>query len=182
VRKKYFFVFIVVAFFFIGFILIDQNKQEIPKSEQVVDRLMNKVVSILGKKYKLQARAIKIAMPGGVINLLGFHFTIQGPLTKEELRLILVSCAQDFLSIVNSDAEIRPYLIHYPFTLNNIDITLFLVDSFKEDLDDPYIGIAGIANGKLDYLTLITTDIPKIKTRTEESYEEALNTLKTENS
>jgi len=117
-------------------------------------------------------------MPGGVINLLGFHFTIQGPLTKEDLRPVLVNCAKDFLSIVNNDADVRSYLIHYPFTMNNIDVSLFLVDSSRMRLDDPYIGIAGIANGKLDYLTLVTTDIPEIKTSIEESYEDALKLLK----
>ncbi len=107
--------------------------------------------------------ATNVSMPGGIVKLLGLDFQVRGPLLREEIRKILIESVHDFLVYVNSDAAVRPYLENYPFEIKNVEITLFFIDAQGLELDDPYIGIAGISRGRLDYQILITIDdIPSV--------------------
>jgi len=45
-------------------------------------------------------------------------------------------------------------------------------------LDHPHIGIASIRKNELEYLTFVTTNIPKVKDCFEESYDDAIKALK----
>ena len=161
-----------IIFLFTG--CVDSKMREIPKSDQAVNHLFERSARSIEKKYKMKAIGTVVAMPEGVVKELGLSFQIQGPLIKEEIRKILITSAKDFLQIVNSDEAVRPYLTKYPFEIKNVEITLFLVDSQGIGLDDPYIGVAGLSRGELDYQILVTTHIPKIKCESVESYEEAL--------
>ena len=147
----------------------------IPESEQAVGALLSKIKRSLEEKYRIKAIGTSISMPGGDVRELGLDFQIQGPLSREETREILIGLAHDFIAYVNSDERVRPYLKYYPFTVDNVDIGLFFIDSKGYELDDPYIGIARISSGKLIYKILFTIDdIPKLRSSFEESYEEAL--------
>ena len=69
-------------------------------------------------------------MPEGVINNLGILFQVKRKLSIEQAREILVDCVQEFLTEINSNEEIRPYLENFPFTSKNIHIALL---TFAED-------------------------------------------------
>ncbi len=154
----------------------DANSK-IPKNELSVSDLLNKIAGSLEQKYHMQVVGIAISMPRGVVKELGLDFQIQGPLSREDIRKILVYSAQEFLALVNADKVIKPYLQNQLFEIKDIDISLFMINSRDQGLDDPYIGIAGIANGRLIYKKLLTTDVPSIKSEFEESYEEAIQAL-----
>lgn len=164
------------AFLLIGF-KISMSTDQIPDSECVVNKLLGQIANHLSKKFNMNPIATNVAMPREVVKLLGLNFQLVGPLTKEELRKILVNSAQDFLSSINADKDIQSYLERIPFQINNIGITLFIIDSTGIEVDHPFIGIAKIREGKIEYLTLITTDIPNLKTEEKETYEEALKAL-----
>ncbi|MFZ0565164.1 MAG: hypothetical protein WAM28_03165, partial [Chlamydiales bacterium] len=135
----------------------------------------------LGSQYEMNPIATNVAMPGGIVKLMGLDFQICGPLTKENIRKILISSAQELLLNINSNTEIRPYLETYPFTIKNVEMNLFILDSSRIRLDHPHIGIAGIVDGGLDYLTLVSIEnIPKKITESQETYEEAIKTLENE--
>ncbi|PJD93787.1 MAG: hypothetical protein CK425_12420 [Parachlamydia sp.] len=155
-----------------------QNGEDRSSRGQVVNDLLYRIENSFEKKYKINAIATNISMPGGVVKLLGLDFQMLGPLSKEEIRKILITLSEEFLVFVNSDEAIKPYLKNYPFRIENIGITLFFIDSQRMDLDDPYIGIAEISRGFLEYKILITIDdIPSFKSTSKESYEEALEAL-----
>ena len=83
--------------------------------------------------------------------------------------------------MVNEDLELKPLLETYPFTANNVDIALFIIDDTGRGQRDPYISMAGVRNGKLDYVILVQIDgIPTVKDEFFESYEDALKALKNE--
>ncbi|MCW3109842.1 MAG: hypothetical protein JWQ09_4348 [Segetibacter sp.] len=153
---------------------------EMPKSETAVNNLLKQISISIKKKYGIKAIATNVAMPGGNIQLLGLDFQMIGPLPKEEIRKTLIQLAQEFLVCMNSNEAIKPYLETYPCGIKNIEITLFFVDSQGKDLDDPYIGIAAISRGKLNFKTIGEKDnIPSVKQRFEETYEEAVQALET---
>lgn len=177
---KFLFTQIYLCLTFICLIGCTTNQDEqyaIPKSEQAVNNLLDKIAVSLRKEYKMKPVATNVAMPGGVVKLLGLDFQIIGPLSRDEIRKVLIESAQDFLACVNSDEAVRPYLENYPFEIKNIEIILFVIGSKGIRLDDPYIGIAGMSYGKLFYETLITTDIPTTKSEFKETYEEAVQAL-----
>ena len=69
----------------------------------------------------------------------------------------------------------------------NIGITIFLIDSSGIGLYEPHISVASISKGELQYKimalkydTVINMDIPYIKSASTETYEEAINALKTQ--
>jgi len=155
-----------------------QNDENISGSEHAVNTLLDRIAHSFEKKYKINPMATNVAMPGGIVKLLGLDFQMRGPLSKEEIRKILITLGEDFLVFVNSDENIKPYLKNYPFRIENIEITLFFLDLKRMELLDPYIGIAEISGGPLNYKILTRTDsILSIKSASEESYEEALQAL-----
>lgn len=151
----------------------------IPQSDLIVDKILGDAATILKKKYKIRPAGMNVAMPSGIINLLGIHFQTSKALSKEEARKILVGSAQQLLGMINESQEIRPFLKVYPFTMENIDITLFINDSNGNEVEETGIGIASIKRGRVEYVTISTiNDIPTYKNTDLESYEEALKILK----
>ena len=150
----------------------------IPESEKAVDDLIGQVVPSLSKKYKMKAFGTAIAMPGGTVKGLGLRFHLLGPLSVEALRKILVEAGNDFLQLVNADERVRPFLEVYPFTLDRIEVVLFLIDSKRFDLESPDVGTARIRNGVLSYEWILRVK-GRLTTQKElkESYAEALKAL-----
>lgn len=105
-------------------------------------------------------------------------FEIQGPLTKDQLRNILVYSVEECLSAVNNNEEIRPYLIVYPFTPQEIEIVLYVKGKRGGDIYDPDIGVASERQGKLEYMITDKTDTFKYKLTDTESYEDALKIVR----
>lgn len=161
-----------------GFKLFNDQEFKPSKCELSVNRILNKTSKILKDRYEMNPIATNVAMPGGIVKLMGIDFQIRGPLTKEEIRKILVDCAQELLSSINTDNEIEYYLKTNPFEINNIEINLFMLDSSRRRVNHPHIGIAGIRDGELDYLTLVTLgDVPKKISECQETYDEAIKIL-----
>lgn len=150
------------------------EKCVIDPDEQAVNKVVARNSKALAKKYHMRPFAIGVAMPGGDIQYLELKFQIYGPLSKNEIRKILLDAAHDFLADINSDEELCCYLKNNSFSIENVGITLFLIDASGIGLNDPDIGIAGIGKGELRYLTLIATDSPPIQSRCYETYEEAM--------
>ena len=139
-------------------------------------RIREQLAQKLSKKYHMTTIGEVIAIPDHVLNLLGLRFQIQGPLTKDELRNILVDCVEELLCAVNSNKEIRPYLKNYPFTPQNIDIALFIDGLDGRDVSSPNIGIAAASGNKLFFYTKKPSEEYRYITE-EETYEDALKSL-----
>jgi hypothetical protein len=148
------------------------------EAEKAVNHLISEIELKLTKKYHMRTTGIVVGMPGGIVKELGIKFQIEGPLSKQALRELLIFSTQDFVDYLNANQKIQPFLEKQPFGIKNVEITLFLIDSSGMNIDHPHIGIAGICRGVLYYLTLKDSDMPPAKTRTEESYEEAIRILR----
>ena len=176
--RKYIVYFICLSLFFTaGFKLSKDTNSRISKREQVTNGILNQAMVLLKKRYKIDPIATNVAMPGGVIRLLGLDFQIVGPLRQERIREILINSAQELLDLINTNSQIKPYLGQFPFTIKNIDINLFILDSDGREINHPEIGIATISEGQLEYLTLAYAEIPKKISESSEPYEEALKIL-----
>jgi len=135
--------------------------------------IQKKAAQEISKKYDLQPCGTTASMPNGVLKMLGIHFAVYRPLTKEEARRLLLKSAQDLLEEINSYPELAEYAPVFPFKIENIEITINCHDHNGSDTFDPYIGFAVIRNGKLIY-RIYEKNGEKMKFEERESYEKAL--------
>lgn len=143
----------------------------------IADEITNDVAKTLCQKYSMRVVGIKGGMAGAV-NVVGLHFQIQGPLTQERLREILIDSEEKFLTAINTNEEIRPYLKQFPFTTNELEIVIFVVDSQGREIFHPSINVVSVYSGKVVYHTLDQDDPYQYKTEIIEKYEDDLAIVK----
>jgi hypothetical protein len=180
--KNHLFCLILVAFIF-GFSMNSYGspRYTISPREKAVNKAMGRNSKMLANKYSMCPSSITVAMPGGDIQYLELAFQIQGPLSSSEIRQILIHSVHDFLADINSDVELCSYFKNPSFTIKDVGITLFLIDSSGRDLKDPEIGVAEISRGELEYYRCDPNDISiNGMVGTKESYEEALKLLESQ--
>ncbi len=94
-------------------------------------------------------------------------------------RELIVYAIREYLSDINSNEEVRPYLHNYPFTAKNVEIRIWIS---KPDRSSPSLGridYISATNGVLDYYTRGEKQYSR-KTICEETYEEALEAVSSE--
>jgi hypothetical protein len=163
---------------FASFISCSYIHPNISEAEKTVDLLIEELEQRLTQKYHLEAIGVSVSMPRGIVKKLGIDFQIQGPISKENLRSIIFNSTRDFVSYVNLNKKITPFLEESPFAIKNVEIHFFVMRSDGYEVEHPHIGTAGIRNGKIEYLTFtIVNNIPKDVTEERETYEEAVKIL-----
>jgi hypothetical protein len=141
--------------------------------------VLNESAIFLQAKYNVRFFGFGIDPVDEFVNMLELNFELDRELRKEEIRLILIEMAQDFLEIINSRKELAPYMINYPFTVKNIDIIICFNHEDGTPIDHPGIGIAAIEHcGILRYTTLDSKHYYHRVTREEEDFEEVLNLIR----
>jgi hypothetical protein len=157
---------------------IMKNNEYIPACYVVLaDQIQADVAKRLSQRYNMRV----VGMGGGLanrVNVLGLSFQIQGVLTKEQLRKILIDCAETFLTAINKNEQIRPFLKKFPFTSNEIEIELFLVDRTGRETFHPDISTAVAKHGELRYNTVDKNNMFVYKSEHVEDYEEAPKLVK----
>ena len=109
---------------------------------------------------------------------MGLSFQIRGSLSKERLRIIIIDCVEEFLTLINANEQLRPHLKNYPFTTKEIEIEIFVVDATGRNVYDPEIMLASSYSGKIWYETVDKDAKFGYKTSTSEDYETALKIVR----
>ena len=93
-----------------------------------------------------------------------------GPVSKDRLREILVDSVEELLKQINADEELRPFLKNYPFTENEVEIELYIVNKHGESLLYPNICIGSAYERSINF----TTNLKQFDYNSEtESFEDA---------
>lgn len=69
----------------------------------------------------------------------------------DEVRKLYVEIAEEYLQRINSNEELRPYLHVYPFTIENLALTLSFEDVAYRIRKDGYVAYAYIPKDNLIY-------------------------------
>lgn len=155
------------------------NGQYVPPDYIVItDEITAQVIKTLTQRHKIKLFGVTQGL-ANCVNELGLSFEILRPQTKESLRKILIDCMEEYLHSVNSNEKIRPFLKKYPFTANEINITIFVVDQKHLEAPYPEIAVAETFMEKVFYRT-VDKKICGYKSTDTESYEEALKIVKDE--
>ncbi len=142
-----------------------------PKYVHLAYGIMNKTAIELNKEKKMELIKIGGAMMHEVEEL-DMSFVFSEKLELKQARELMVFTVSLLLKNVNTNEEIRPYLIHYPFTAK--DLYICLVSS-----QDQYntIDVISSSSGKIRYK--ISGEPMSIQIH-EETYEEALKIIEKE--
>lgn len=152
---------------------------ENPAREAVYNAL-NHLDQISKKKYGLESIGTSVAMPDGVIKRFGLIYELRkGALSRNECRKLFINLVNDYLTFINSDPDIQPYLETRPVTLDNIDPRIHISDPKGYPIAPPNIGAVQIFQGKFEYLVFKGKTIQEIETFVE-TYEEALDRVSKE--
>lgn len=179
--KSIFLASVITLLIFTGFIMAN-SKQEyhLSKGEQLVNSLLAKTARNIKDKYNIKPSGVGVAMPGGPIQEVTLCFDTKHPYTKEQLRALLIKSSAELLRQVNENKEVQEFLKEKPFTIKNIEIIIYNHDEKGFGLKDPQVSVANISQGRLSYSTIDPEDSFKYKREYEESYEEALKALSTD--
>ncbi len=161
-------IFTLFPFYSYSFLSSYSNK------ERVVDSVLKKTSLLLENKYD-----IKTIGTGGrmmnEINELSLAFSTCKPLTIECSRIIIVDCIRQLVHDINSDVNIRPYLIHYPFNESDVDVTIYFNGVEDEDLSK--LSYVAFYCGRINYCKLDPNKLGKELVDKTETFEEALSTV-----
>ena len=95
----------------------------ISPKERIVNEIMAKTIIQLKQQYGLQPFGDGAQMMDEVW-MLALSFIYDKPIDVDGGRVLLVHAVEEFLSQINKDERIRPYLGRYPFVPKNVEIMI----------------------------------------------------------
>ena len=179
---------LILAFIllFTGLLYVFLNSQKdrsidddphISQEEKTVNHILVTTAKIIEQKYNVRVVGSGAAMPGGRIQCFNLEFESNQKLSRESLRVLLLSFAQELLQQINLNRGIRHALVTYPCTVENIRIAIYNRDVNWNRLRDPEISTAEIAHNFLMYRTIDPADRFRFKNQINETYEDALKAV-----
>jgi len=86
--------------------------------------LVNKYLEDTAEKYGFFCEGVKWGMYGGILRLIGPCFVTNEKLDIFKTRKLIVELTVELIDRVNDSEKLRPYLVQYPFTFQNIEMTI----------------------------------------------------------
>ena len=163
-------------------IYCDVNKEEsisVVDKKTVAHSILGNVEEALSKRYHFHPCGVSESThkDDNLYKEMGLWFQLQGPVSKEERR-ILVDSVQEFLHQINTHPDFRQFMYAYPFTPENVDITFFVSDKDRRGVFYPDIAVFSGSRGKINYKTNSPDSKYGYYTDDEETWEEALQEVK----
>ncbi|MCE5319225.1 MAG: hypothetical protein LLG04_17910 [Parachlamydia sp.] len=128
----------------------------------------------------LSAYGVGLSMPDGKIKKLTLYFVTQRKLEVEESRILYITVTQQMLNQINADEGLRFCLDHYPFTVDDLNISLAFEKETGRDVDPPYIAYVAMTRGIIRYVFYDASTDRFFKEQITEPYEEALRIVRSE--
>jgi len=148
---------------------------DLAKEDRIVFDVINETADLIEKKYDASRCGIGMS---GHFKYLEISFQVSKRLNRDEARALLVDCVEEFQNRINSNEKLRPYLKVYPFSYENIGITVFINSSDKKELFHPDIGIAAATSFDFCYKTVDPENTCQFKEIHRETHEEAIAKVK----
>ncbi|MCB1082250.1 MAG: hypothetical protein KDK63_03800 [Chlamydiia bacterium] len=148
---------------------------QVPKHEKLADRITDTV----GKTLKKEKGLSLIGTGGQMmddIKKMSMSFQYFQVVSIEKARELVVYATTEYLSAINSNHEIRPYLNVYPFTLKNVELVVFFVTPDGYNVPKNEISIVAMEKGNVVFYVNDPTD-DRLKVIQTETYDEALKAI-----
>ncbi len=141
---------------------------QLPHYEKIADA----ITANTAKKLEEQKKLYLIGTGGRMmhdIQAMHMNFQFFHEVDLEEARELIVYALREYLSDINNNEEVRPYLHNYPFTAKNVEIRIFISGPDRHELPPEKIVYVSSRNGILRYYIRADDDHPIHQ----ETYEEA---------
>lgn len=145
---------------------------QLPDYEKIADKITEKTA----KKLKEQKNLRLVGTGGKMMNdiqAMNMSFYFYQEVDLKAARKLIVYAINEYLSEINNNKEVRPYLHEYPFTVKNVEIMIFFYKPDRSNLSPEKIYCISSINGMLEYY--IHSD--PSQAIHEETYEEALQAI-----
>ena len=140
------------------------------------EKLADKITAKTAKKLEQEKGLILIGTGGRMmddIKLMMMGFRYRKIIDINEARNLLVYCVEEYLTAINNNEKIRPYLHDYPFTAKNIQIEIFICNPDGSHVAPNELNVAAANEGTAVY-EIAAPKRPITITACKETYEEAL--------
>lgn len=88
-----------------------------------------------------------------------------------DVRLLICRVVEMYLTDLNNEKRIRPFLYNFPLTAKNIELSFNFFDKYPDELSAPYIASVHCSNGLLTYYS--NNEMGKSVAVLKESFEQA---------
>jgi hypothetical protein len=157
------------------------NCDRLKEDKIAARRIMYKVANILESRFQL--RYIGYSEEGedkGYIKMSLFFNKFES-LSKDEGRKVIVDSVNEFLKEINSDPKMQPFLLVKPFSVNNIQIEIYVYTNEAKTIFYPNINVFSANRGKINYYTSSPDKKFGHYTEEEEPFEEAVKIVEAQN-
>jgi hypothetical protein len=133
-----------------GFFLLDRKQTINPHYEVIANHITLDTAELLKERYGLNV----IGIGGGMmddIKKMNLSLQSRKPLSINEGRDFIVMCIDTYLDQINSNKKVRPFLNAYPFTIENIEIKIFIDREEGENLAIGRLAVVSTHGRKIKY-------------------------------
>ncbi len=134
--------------------LLFSSCSKISIEEKKVHKIINRFNRSQEKQRDLRMVGVGSSIPENIEKFI-LRFKSQQNLTQDQTRDLIIECTNELLALINADDEVRPYLDHYPFKAEDIDLMICFVNENDQLVQYPFIAFAAIAEGTIYTSTTI---------------------------
>ena len=149
---KCFFNLFLFLFMFVSVFGCSSFRDQTPDYEKIADKITNRTAEKLKKEKKLTLIGIGGRMMDD-IQMMAMSFNYYQEVNLEQARELLIYVINEYLSDINNNQDVRPYLHEYPFTSKNVEIRIFIYGPDRTELPSEKIDCITSIDGVLEYYT-----------------------------
>lgn len=169
--KSIFKIFAVIGIFYIFFKLYFGHQSP------YYIKLAHQITAQTAKKLEKSHKLVLVGTGGQMmhdIQMMMMGFNYYQVVDIPNARQLLVDAVESYLTAINSNEKVRPYLHTYPFTAKNIEISIYFYQPNGNSAPLGQLSIAAANEGKVTYFTH-DLNSHRLKEIQEETYQEAFN-------
>jgi hypothetical protein len=129
-----------------------RDEHKLSKKESIADEILANTAARLKKERELQPCGSGGQMMNQV-KMLELAFVYNKPVDIEEGRKLLVYAVETFVSMINKDERIHPYLNNYPFESENVEIKIVITNPNNSSIEPGKICLLTSKRGNFRYIT-----------------------------
>jgi len=165
---------LVFSFLLILSVTISEVEAMTSTRDKALKEVFDQVKEKMTSKYKARCFGSGGAMMTD-IKVLDLAFYLPKSVSVEDARGIIVDFAELFLSVINQNNKIKPYLANYPFEAKNLALTIAFENEDGTDTYDPNLSSVILTRGKVFYISNNFESLYDSIDVYEEPYSEALS-------
>jgi hypothetical protein len=174
--NKFFTFILSLVLFGCSSINMSINQSNLSEKERVADEILANTAARLKKEKELNPFGSGGRMMDEV-KMLMLAFTYNKPIELEEGRELIVYAVETFVSMINNDERIHPYLYNYPFEPKNVKVEIYIKNPNCSSIEPEKLCVLIAREGVIKYeVQDFTTS--RLKTIYEESFIQAQKKVK----